>query len=125
VIVLDASVALDWLLQTSAGRRIEERIYSRKESLHAPHLIDLEIAQVLRRLGVADPDSLAMQLMLLVDGAIAAAVVRGDPKVARAAREAAATLLSAAGVDIAAECPAPTGQTSRDAGRKPRRRSGK
>ena len=50
MIVLDASAALDWLLQTSAGRRIEERIYSRKESLHAPHLIDLEIAQVLRRL---------------------------------------------------------------------------
>jgi len=81
--------------------------------------------ELLRRLGLADPDSLAMQLMLLVDGAIAAAVVRGDPKVARAAREAAATLLSAAGVDIAAECPAPTGRTSRDAGRKPRRRSGK
>src|SRR4030088_2424927 len=58
--------------------------------------------ELLRRLGVADPDSLAMQLMLLVDGAIAAAVVRGDPKVARAAREAPATLLSAAGVDIAA-----------------------
>jgi len=50
VIVLDASAAVDWLLQTSAGQRIEERIYTRKESLHAPHLIDLEIAQVLRRL---------------------------------------------------------------------------
>jgi predicted nucleic acid-binding protein len=50
VIVLDASAAVDWLLQTSAGQRIEQRIYSRKESLHAPHLIDLEIAQVLRRL---------------------------------------------------------------------------
>jgi predicted nucleic acid-binding protein len=30
--------------------RIDERIYSRGESLHAPHLIDLEVAQVLRRL---------------------------------------------------------------------------
>jgi AcrR family transcriptional regulator len=80
--------------------------------------------ELLRRLGVADPDSLAMQLMLLVDGAIAAAVVRGDPKVARAAREAAATLLSAAGVDIAAGRPAPAGRTRRDAGHKPRRRSG-
>jgi predicted nucleic acid-binding protein len=50
VIVLDASAAVDWLLQTSAGQRIEARIYSRKESLHAPHLLDLEIAQVLRRL---------------------------------------------------------------------------
>jgi predicted nucleic acid-binding protein len=50
LIVLDASAALDWLLQTPAGQRIEQRIYSAGESLHAPHLIDLEIAQVLRRL---------------------------------------------------------------------------
>jgi predicted nucleic acid-binding protein len=50
VIVLDASAAVDWLLQTAVGRHIEERIYSRGESLHAPHLLDLEVAQVLRRL---------------------------------------------------------------------------
>jgi predicted nucleic acid-binding protein len=50
VIVLDASAAIDWLLQTAAGRQIESRIYSRGESLHAPHLLDLEVAQVLRRL---------------------------------------------------------------------------
>ncbi|MGA2416674.1 MAG: type II toxin-antitoxin system VapC family toxin [Candidatus Sulfotelmatobacter sp.] len=49
VIVLDASAAIDWLLQTAAGRRIESRIYSRGESLHTPHLFDLEVAQVLRR----------------------------------------------------------------------------
>jgi predicted nucleic acid-binding protein len=50
VIVLDASAGLDCLLQTSAGQRIETRIYSHHESLHAPHLLDLEVAQVLRRL---------------------------------------------------------------------------
>jgi predicted nucleic acid-binding protein len=50
VIVVDASAALDWLLQTAAGQDIQERIYSRPESLHAPHLLDLEVAQVLRRL---------------------------------------------------------------------------
>ena len=50
MIVLDASAAVDWLLQTSAGRQIEKRIYSRGESLHAPHLLDVEVAQVLRRL---------------------------------------------------------------------------
>jgi predicted nucleic acid-binding protein len=50
VIVLDASAAIDWLLQTVAGQQIESRIYSRGESLHAPHLLDLEVAQVLRRL---------------------------------------------------------------------------
>lgn len=50
MIVLDASVAVDWLLQTSVGQRIEQRIYSRNESLHTPHLLDLEVAQVMRRL---------------------------------------------------------------------------
>ena len=50
MIVLDASAAIDWLLQTAAGQQIGNRIYSRGESLHAPHLLDLEVAQVLRRL---------------------------------------------------------------------------
>ena len=50
MIVLDASAAVDWLLQTPAGQRIENRIYSRKETLHAPHLLDVEVTQVLRRL---------------------------------------------------------------------------
>src|SRR5262245_15216988 len=50
MIVLDASAAVDWLLQTTVGQRIEKRIYSHNESLHAPHLLDLEVIQVLRRL---------------------------------------------------------------------------
>lgn len=50
MIVLDASAVIDWLLQTAAGQRMESRIYSRSESLHAPHLLDVEVAQVLRRL---------------------------------------------------------------------------
>ena len=41
---------MDWLLQTSVGERIEQRIYSAGESLHAPHLLELEVTQVLRRL---------------------------------------------------------------------------
>ena len=49
MIVLDASAALDWLLQTPAGQEIDRRLAS-GESLHAPHLLDLEVAQVLRRL---------------------------------------------------------------------------
>jgi predicted nucleic acid-binding protein len=52
MIVLDASAAVDWLLQTSAGQSIEDRIYSRNETLHAPHLLDLEVTQVLRRLAL-------------------------------------------------------------------------
>lgn len=50
MIVLDASAAVDWLLQTPAGQRIDDRIYSSNAALHAPHLLDLEVAQVLRRL---------------------------------------------------------------------------
>lgn len=49
MIVLDASAALEWLLQTPTGQKIETRIFSRSESLHAPHLLDLEVTQVLRR----------------------------------------------------------------------------
>lgn len=50
MIVLDASAAVDWLLQTPTGQGIENRIYSSNETLHAPHLFDLEVTQVLRRL---------------------------------------------------------------------------
>lgn len=50
MIVLDASAAIDWLLQTTPGKRIEQRIYSAPETLHIPQLLDLEVAQVLRRL---------------------------------------------------------------------------
>lgn len=50
MIVLDASAAIEWLLHSSAGCRIENRIYNARESLHAPHLLDLEVAQTFRRL---------------------------------------------------------------------------
>jgi AcrR family transcriptional regulator len=53
---------------------------------------------LLIRSGVAEPEVLATQLALLLDGAIAAMLVRGDPGMAHAAREAACVLLAAAGV---------------------------
>jgi predicted nucleic acid-binding protein len=49
LIVLDASAVVEWLLRTPAGQHIESRIHSRGESLHSPHLLDLEVTQVLRR----------------------------------------------------------------------------
>ena len=49
MIVLDASAVLELLLITEKGRLIAERIASLQETLHAPHLIDLEVAQVMRR----------------------------------------------------------------------------
>ena len=74
MIVLDASAAVDWLLQTSAGQNIETRIYSRKETLHAPHLLDLEVTAVLRRLalqGVVSVHRAAEALSDLLDLRIA------------------------------------------------------
>ena len=50
MIVLDASAAVEWLLRTPAGQRIEQRIYSRPDTIHSVHLLDVEFVQVLRRL---------------------------------------------------------------------------
>jgi AcrR family transcriptional regulator len=55
---------------------------------------------LLLQIGVADPEGLATQLVLLVDGSIAQDLVRDEPKMARAAKEAAKTLLSSAGVRL-------------------------
>jgi predicted nucleic acid-binding protein len=49
MIVADASVVLEVLLRTKRGLKIESRFFSPRETLHAPHLIDLEVCQVLRR----------------------------------------------------------------------------
>jgi predicted nucleic acid-binding protein len=50
MIVLDTSAAVDWLLQTPVGQRIEQRIYAQQDTLHTVHLLDVEFGQVLRRL---------------------------------------------------------------------------
>jgi predicted nucleic acid-binding protein len=49
VIVVDASALLELLLNTPASGRVADRLFSRNDTLHAPHVLDLEIAQVLRR----------------------------------------------------------------------------
>lgn len=49
MIVLDASAAIEWLLRTQTGIKIDKRIFSPQVPLHAPHLLDVEVAQVLRR----------------------------------------------------------------------------
>jgi hypothetical protein len=54
----------------------------------------------LNELGVKEADALATQLVLLVDGSIAQDLVRDDPAMARAAKEAAKVLLRNAGVDV-------------------------
>jgi predicted nucleic acid-binding protein len=52
VIVIDASAAIEWVLQTRKGGEIEARIFRKRGELprlHAPFLLDVEVAQVLRR----------------------------------------------------------------------------
>jgi AcrR family transcriptional regulator len=51
---------------------------------------------LLERMGVKDPAGVALQLQILVEGAIASVLVREDPSIARAARAAAEVLLDAA-----------------------------
>jgi predicted nucleic acid-binding protein len=50
VIVVDASALLELLLQTALGSRIEARLFRDNDELHAPHLVDVEVVQALRRL---------------------------------------------------------------------------
>lgn len=49
MMVLDASGAIEFLLNTARGRKVGARLADDVEVVHAPHLIDIEIAHVLRR----------------------------------------------------------------------------
>ena len=62
----------------------------------------------LRELDVANADELATQFAILVDGAIAANVVRGDKSAARAAKQLARVLLREAGVKLDGDTKAQT-----------------
>lgn len=50
MIVIDASAAIELMLRTELGEKVEARALAPQERLYAPHLLDLEVAQVLRRL---------------------------------------------------------------------------
>ncbi|SHL86614.1 transcriptional regulator, TetR family [Bradyrhizobium lablabi] len=60
---------------------------------------------LLIKLKVANADDLATQLTLLVDGSIAQDLVRNDPSMARAAKQAARVLLENAGVEVGEHTP--------------------
>lgn len=53
MIVVDASALIEVLLGTSVAGRLAERLFAEDETLHAPHLLDVEVAQVLRRYALA------------------------------------------------------------------------
>ena len=52
MIVVDASAAVDYLLAAGAFERIAARFAAPAESLHAPHLLDVEVAHAVRRLAM-------------------------------------------------------------------------
>ena len=78
---------------------------------------------LLKQLDVTDPEALATQLALPVDGSIAQDLVRDDPAMARAAKQAARVLLKNAGVKVGGE-DAPTHTSSSPRKRGPIRRGG-
>src|SRR5690606_24560202 len=53
VIVLDASAVVELLLRTDVGVRLADRLADPEVTLHAPHLLDVEVTQVMRRLVLA------------------------------------------------------------------------
>lgn len=49
MIVVDASAVLETLLRTPASTAVESWLFAPSQTLHAPHLLDVEVAQVVRR----------------------------------------------------------------------------
>ena len=53
MIVVDASALLEALLRTPAAEAVERRLFDARETLHAPHLLNIEVVQVIRRYAAA------------------------------------------------------------------------
>ncbi len=69
-IVVDASALLEVLLRTPEAAVIERRLFSPGQSLHAPHLLDIEVTQVMRRrvaLGQIGQEPAAAAIGILAD----------------------------------------------------------
>lgn len=49
MIVVDASAIIELLLRTATGERVDARLFDSPVAIHAPQLLDVEVAQVLRR----------------------------------------------------------------------------
>jgi len=78
----------------SEDRKVKKIATAFKESRR------LWFRDLLVQLGISDAEALATQLALLVDGSIAQSLVRDDPAMARAAKQAARVLLANAGVEL-------------------------
>lgn len=53
MIVIDASALVELVARSPAGRRVADRVSGPEETLHAPHLVDVEVTHALRRLTLA------------------------------------------------------------------------
>ena len=49
MIVVDASTVIESLLRSPTAIKIDARLFNAGETLHAPHLLDIEVMHVLRR----------------------------------------------------------------------------
>ena len=49
MIGVDASIVVEVLLRSDAGVALEERLFEGDDPLHAPHMLDVEVAHALRR----------------------------------------------------------------------------
>ena len=49
MIVVDASALIEVLLRTPAASAVENVLFAQGQTLHAPHLLDIEVAQVIHR----------------------------------------------------------------------------
>ena len=52
MIVVDASAIIEVLLNTPAGTALRRHLFAARETLHVPHLTDVEVSQVLRRYSI-------------------------------------------------------------------------
>jgi predicted nucleic acid-binding protein len=52
MIVVDASALVEVLLRTRDAQAIEDRLFEDGQTLHAPHLLDIEVAHAVRRYAI-------------------------------------------------------------------------
>ncbi|WP_431942634.1 TetR/AcrR family transcriptional regulator [Micromonospora marina] len=76
--------------ESPAGSPVHARTVEHKNAVRA------WVTDLARQAGVAEPESLARQLTLLLDGGLAGGVLDGDPAVADAAKRSARVLVDAA-----------------------------
>ena len=53
MIVVDASTLVEVLLRARGAQAIEDRLFENGQTLHAPHLIDVEVAHAIRRYAIS------------------------------------------------------------------------